>query len=757
MSRTSRRTSRIVGDMSRTFHNRGQMVKRQHEDLPDGVSELVQRLWRTRKRLGSSDKQLLIEDIKNQVEKEGADSDDLGRLFDTIMEKTTPQYFSLLHKKYMIKALCIPNGQYNIEGQILDRILACVGEPKVYHIDGSRTKQQMLPKSVQLELLEWLLCCLHLFGSSVSSIVYRRFPVLLHLLSYEYCRHHIALLVFVGLLNTEPAFGFTRNKPHPLKRWHIKLVVDLHFRFPLDEHLKLLLCLFNKIDPTLNYKTWTPDGKALQLRVSGSLFHIPDDDFHRSLMSHDSDTHRRTYGYLQQQFAAFNQYCRNRRGTRKLDFEPTTILHDNELTINDVHDITSLVRNFQSIVYPNAWLVLSLKSRPNDSFMATKLRLMYNTLRLLGGDETLQAELLYFMKSNLSNNESDSSLLYDRLNRLFAMSAGMAAPDLVSEFLQDEKQEVSCRVTLLKFETQINISSSGSKLVLLLPRADWRSQSQFTRLVLLWLMELTSFINWWLQDLQDQVYERNEVISLLNKVLSSVFSFLSQNVKFFDISVMVLTIYFLRFIKAMDDGLYNELDDKSVVVPQTLASKILFCKHPVVVSEYCGYLLKLKKRKFSNDEIKVIFTDSLLSTLNYLWRDKALEAEENDRPTTLSLNRSLIDKLGMLPTFGYSNILERSTSGNIFHNPAFAFIACQIVRKLEDTATDVQTRHEGPIKKSSVSQLVADPSIKWLGMSYEELKKKVLAELEENGFNGFCGLLYNSISSLTNRRKSSSQ
>ena len=43
------------------------MVKRVHDDALEGVSDKIQRLWRSRKRLGSTDKQLLIEDGKLEL------------------------------------------------------------------------------------------------------------------------------------------------------------------------------------------------------------------------------------------------------------------------------------------------------------------------------------------------------------------------------------------------------------------------------------------------------------------------------------------------------------------------------------------------------------------------------------------------------------------------------------------------------------------------------------------------------------------
>lgn len=732
------------------------MAKRVHDDALEGVSDKIQRLWRSRKRLGSSDKQLLIEDIKHEVHNSGVDHDDLTRLFDIIFEDSTPSHFSALQKKYMIKALCIFSTNNTILDLLLDRILSNIGEPKMYYVNGTRTKQSRLPRSIQIELLDWLLCSLHLFGPKIVDFLYRRLPILLHLLSYEYSRRYISQLVFVGLMESGGMFHGSNNGSLPLKKWHIKLVLDLHLKFPLDEHLKLLLCLFTKIDPALDYRRFT-DGKPISISTSGSLFRIPDDEFFNISSAINNNFHRSTSNYLLQQFSNFDQLCRNKRGFRKIDFEPSSTLNENEVSITDIYDIEGLIRNFNRISYPNSWLVLRLRDHSNYSVLSTKIKLIYVTLRLLAGDEKLQSEMLYFMKTSLQDNieQKEASLYYDRLNRLFAISAGIAAPDLNADFLQDTLQNIIHRISLMKFETVADSHNFGSKL-LLPPQCQWDSQHHFSQVILLWLIEFTSFIKWWLQDLQDQNFDQTEVVLLLNTMLGAVFTFLSEHIANVDLTVQVLSVYLFKFIESMDEQLFGSLSDGAVLFPPILHAKMLLCKHPFVISGYCDYLLKLKNRQFSSETAKLLYTTALLDTLNYLWRDKALEIQSNEkveRSQVLSLHRSMIDKLGMLPTFGYSNILERSTSGNLFHNPSFAYISCQIVRRIEDKANDIETRHDGPIKRASVLQLNASSDVKWIGMNYDEVKVAVLSELEESGFHGLCNLIYQSISSLVDKRK----
>lgn len=730
------------------------MSKRPYPDGLDDVSEKVLRLWRSRKRMSTSDKQLLIEDIKHNVAETGVDEDNLERLFDAILENSTPTNFSVLQKKYMVKELCIPSASSEVSPVIFNRILSAIGEPRVYFANGVQTKQHRLPRNLQIQLLEWLLCCLHLF-EDVFALVYRKLPVLLHMLSYEFCRGHISQLVFVALVESGTRNG--ADAIRPLKSWHVKLVFDLHLKFPLDDHLKLLLVLFTKIDPSVNYRAYTNDAKLAQISVSGTLFRVPDDEFFSAVNTIQDNAHRSRAAYLVQLYAKFEQNCKSRRGYRRTDFEPTPVLNEGEVSITDINDLEELVRNFKRVNFPNAWLVLALQDPSSSTYMTNKMRLLYVTLRLLAGDEKLQSEMLYFTNTSLDEHtdEKDAKVYFDRLNRILAMSAGVAAPDLNAHFLLDTQQDLANRITLLKFET-LPDDQLFTEAILLPPECEWKTQHHFSKTVLPWLMELTSFLKWWLHDLRDQDHDIEDVVHLMNKIFSAALEFLSLNIEFLDVSVLVLAAYLLKFAESMEANTFNLLNDHVVLLPSMLCSKMIFSKNPFVVSGLCGYLLRLKKRQFRSESAKAAFTTLLRDVLNYLWCDKAFEVQGDGLAQTeiLGLQTSLVDKLGALPTFSYSNILERTNSGNMFHNSAFAYIACHIVRKQEDSKTDIETRHDGPITRSSVAKLNADAEVQWLGLNYDELREKFLESLEEAGFHGFCNLLYNSISSLAKKRGS---
>lgn len=214
----------------------------------------------------------------------GLDEDEFKTLFESIFE--VPLIVPI--KKYILKKVLIPSGQFEISVELMCKIISSIGVPEVYHKNGKKQKLKLLPIQVQQALLEWLVCSIHFFGLKAYLTLQRLQSMLFNMLSFEFLRPSIANLIFLSIVNSnrlgEPRSVTNKTlKIYPFKPWHVQYVVDLYLRFPSDNSLKSLIALFKFVMPSLDYSKFCKEKNAYDLNFSSTTemktFGYPNNEF----------------------------------------------------------------------------------------------------------------------------------------------------------------------------------------------------------------------------------------------------------------------------------------------------------------------------------------------------------------------------------------------------------------------------------------------------------------------------------------------
>ncbi|CUM65740.1 uncharacterized protein PRCAT00003388001 [Priceomyces carsonii] len=750
----------------------------------------------------------ILEDLNAAVKEVGVEEEALDTLLDIILDApvSTVSRITATQKRYIIKNLLVPNQTYILKKELIYQIISSIGIPQVYYKNGRPQRVKKLPKNIQLCLLEWLVSSIHLFGDDVFNILHRMLPILFNYLSYEFLRPYIANLIFLSALNDVKTFRTYLNEGrtytmNSFKPWQIQLVIDLYFKFPLDDHLKSLLILFKTLNPAIDFSQYSGvHGNALNDlgRVNPKVLRYPNFDYLDKLNDIEiinSSSRFSNSGVIKEnlrRYEIFQSTLKDRKRIKNGHFSEPDLdvvefgLNENEVSINDVHSFKNLIENFDNVKF----ISVSGLFRPSDgvSYESDRFKKFFLVLQGVSKNEAYLKKLDCYVRfslldENLSLRDVDS--LTNKIANFLTFCSGAINLKLIVEFTLFEfnvrpihnfanatgleLENLTQRLKFVKFLPVIEFLKLRDSFLekvfslLKIEQGDLTRRSKTDPYVSSFLIEIASLFSLWYSMMKVNSYgfdSKEKIYSIIRKSIPLIHQFIIDNYLSSSLEVKLALMKLFNVVKSMDPSDLENLDAKALIPKPELVYDILFCNSPFLFSELCGYVSYCKNYKFKDSEqtAKILQNSYIMDIINFFWRDKALEFEPgvSSKSRAMCLSPQFVHKLGSLNLFNYSNLISLNVMGNVFHNPCWAYLGAQIVWNLEDNQDTVTTRHMGPISENSINELTHDPSHRWLDVDYKKLKLEVLRGLDKKGFKGLGDLLFTSLVSLVNERVKSS-
>lgn len=754
------------------------------------------------------DQPSIAKELYSLVSVSGLDKKEFDGLIELIFKDVT----ATKTKNILIMSL-LPNGLYILPHEVIYLILSSIGTPEVYYKDGGKQKLKHLAKSNQQNLLEWLICSLHLFGPKVFKTLNRLLPILFNLLPFEFLRPFIANLIFITILNCNKSvkidsIQLRSHTIYSLKPWHAQLVVELFLKFPLDNSLKSLLVFFKTINPNLDYNKFAPNNTEYDLNFISladlRTFSYPDPRFLEKLNDikiinglRGEPRLKEVESIMHSNIKQYDDFSRSIKRRRRnisnrynsemadLDFlEFNGSLTSIAVSINDCNDCRTFINNLNNIRFININSLVSPSTNAPSS-IANKFKVYFLvTQGLLANSNFSESitKLEYFIRlSILDDNLSfkDFQELFNKIERLMASSSGILTLKLMIDFLcykfgtdlnnctsNSEKHEIiKLRIKLLKYLPVINPSVFKDELLSnLLNEIDFKvltesHKARKVEITSLLLKELSYLFSTWYSKIKNPNCNQEtkfNFFKIINASIPMIYAFIIEK-SLLTLEVKFSLLKLFKFIKTFDNNHFQEfLEPTAVFIPPPLIYNLLFTFNPLVISEVCGYIAYIKTYRYpeTKKNLQTIQNTYVMDTLNFLWRDKAFyyyPSKESSNKSFL-LPPEFLHKLGTLPAFSFSNLVSVTSVGNIFHNPSFSLIAAEIVWNFEDETEKLTQRHPGPLKETTATQLYRDPNSEWLGIPYDEVRLRVLRKLDRLGYKGLCDLLFTSLKTLMNKR-----
>lgn len=760
-------------------------------------------------------KQALLDQMSVPIRTSGLNRNELYEMLDIIFDLANPKLtFSQI--SFVVKQLLIPNGTYRLPKDIIYRILSSIGIPQAYYRNGTKLMLKKLSTRIQLQLLEWLVCTIHLFGENALNKT-QMLSLLVQYLPYEFLRPYIANLIFLSLLGNKRADKMYYNKSKLpansfFKKWQVQYVVDLHCKFPIDEHLKGLLILFKMLQPNIDYKSFSRDhGDAMNnlFTIDTNIFIYPNFNFLDKLKEIQAYTDGSLQDMLEEQdkvlrenlkrYNSFNvsfkrrKVARQKRKTLYSDFDVMSWSDNNSVddivSINNIHSNKELINNFGHIKFINVQALFSPTADTN--YISTKFKKMFLTLKFLEQEsprdldhlDSFIRKLDYFIRlSILDNNftEQDFLFLCDKIDDFLTHTPSNLFLNSIEEYVCsgiraaclgcNKQEEYTDLLEKLKFLKHFPIPKKPKLMKLTLLGLVEKIKVSPDNLMIEKKRRLNAFItltkvviilfNNWSYEIKKRPENElriSETFEIINAVITSLFG-LAVTFRLLPSKVQLLLTKVLGFIAGLDTQLVTRyIEARTLVLSPTIFYQLLFSKSPLIHSELCGYITFCKSVEFKkeNEYFKRLHNVYTMDILNFLWREKSFLITKNrdDFNNGMLLSANFVDSLEKLNVFNFSDLMCLQTVGNFFNNPAWSYITAEIIRIFEDNTADITTRHAGPITKESVSKLAFNPNVQWLPYSYEELKIQIILQLDKYGYKGLADLLFSSLKPLMNRQR----
>lgn len=385
-----------------------------------------------------------------------------------------------------------------------------------------------------------------------------------------------------------------------------------------------------------------------------------------------------------------------------------------------------------------------------QGILRSRMRQLLVVVGALAGGDVLTKLEYYVLLTILDDNTSSVEMheLFDQVDNFLRLSAGHVKLELVQDFLQgrfsmrssfEASENTRLRLRLLHHVAPEALESTLDTLIETITPMKPRRKVGCVDLLL--------------RQLQLVVATTSDKPAALNTILPRVYRLLLTTPE--SLQVQTLLFGLLRLVRT--SNVLDLLAPDAVLLPPSLAYKLLFSTNPVVVSEFCGHLAHIKPHRYppTHTHYQIIQNSYIMDALNFLWRNKAFL--QDNVSTGFLLPPDLAPKISTLSTFSFANLVKMSNVGNIFHNPAFALLSADIIWKLEDANDDLTVRHAGPLTEGSVLMLLHDQNLKWLGLSYETARLQVLRQLDTRGFTGLADLLFTSLKTLKGKRTDESE
>lgn len=477
-----------------------------------------------------------------------------------------------------------------------------------------------------------------------------------------------------------------------VKKWFVELVEDLHHKFPIDDSIRCLLLLFRTLGADIN--------EVIDLE-STNVFKIPETVSNNRLL-------RQNIRY----YTSFNNRKRVKlHGAIEEDLKAIDFANGKNVPIRSINSINDLVSNFLEISGINLDNLL-LPNEPLEQY--------YIVLKCISDEETYDKLDYYIRLSLFDDTLSDVEFgnLTANLLQMFSLSGNTIHFKLIDSFFLSKAGNIGDKIKLLRiFSGVLNISP-------LLQNLD---ESLFNQLV-------DNVITFW---------SINPNYNSISTTIIKLYEFAIDS----DLDIVYLCIRLFTYIRSIQMAdLNSHFSDEAVVPDPFFVYTLLLTNDPFIVSELCAYIAYIKNFQFKESHFKTLQNTYIMDLVNLLWRDKALYYDGSVN-RALMFHPKFIENLDKLNTFNFD--IKLNLIGNLFINPTWCFITSQVIWKIEDD-NDVKERHDGPISRRSLEALI--PTEKWLKLSYEDLKLRLLNELDNLGFRGLSDLLFSSLRTLQDKR-----
>lgn len=628
---------------------------------------------------------------------------------------TSDTSLKLPSKELIVNTYMILDGPVSISAVF--QIISSLGSTEIYYKRDERFENVKIAKSLQLLVLNWLVHNFEYFKQAMVQSGPMVLSMLIKSLSYEFLRVQISRLIILLLQESiDPIQTFlNRDVNHSmtlLKLWHIKWVVDLYAKFPLDVYLRELLAFFRLVDPGLDYMIYTHDGFQTLNRLKSNEKYI-----FAKFIENDED------GFENDPIHANKKRKKMLRRNRE-----------------DSYGINKSLVQLENIYNINPYSLFKLPKSQIDKILPLAFQYAHN-LVITKLDEYVRISLFDHLSGKLEYTEFMNQLMV-----ILQAGGGSIQLTLVADFIfqkvpitRDFLETLLFRYQLLKYLSKVDISDLTNIIVQDVTKLlDLKHSEEISRTFINHVVDYFKF------NRPDQLATAND----MNDIFSMLFKYIEVGPGPKD----RLTSLMISLIQTFDPEVIAKLEDHNVIPAPPLVYSMLLDGDPLLLTDICKHIQFCKTYRFKTYDLKSIQNTFIMDTVNFLWRDKFLAYDEvrSSPNKAFYLDPEFINKLGSLHVF--DQYLTPSTLGSLFSNPALIFIVTHIVWDLEDKSEMLNVRHEGPITKESVLRLQLNEKVNWLEYSFDELKVKVLQELDRLGFDGLCEFLFGSLRSLSGKR-----
>ncbi|KAL6450019.1 hypothetical protein SBY92_001960 [Candida maltosa Xu316] len=635
-------------------------------------------------------------------------------LLDTILETSMSRPVSDYDKEYLLDYCLKTSVSLSID--VFFKIISSIGVSiTTTHANERHVKKP--PTTIQLSVLAWVIESYDYFKDSILASGTLSITLLVKTLEYEFSRGPISQLIILILSHDmENIITFYNREMYHrirlLKPAHIQSVVNLYSKFPLDIYLKELLAFFRIVIPDLDYISYSPDNFPILNNLASNL--------------------KRIYSW---EFPDLVLEPRNKK-------QKTTVTED------DVE-----VYGIQVFYQANKINPYKLFRRAlSDEKDAQVLVLLLQT-----SDELFISKINQYIDANFKTfiqNDYDLHSFLEKIVHVYNIGDGTVKLSSVEDNIVNTPiksknffQEMDLRSQIIRFLVSVDVE----QLAGMISRDTSSLHNLFISDTPISFESCVSYVDSILHLLQIWV-SRDEIDTgfRINIIVPELFKF-SQYCR---ANQDWLTVKIVSFIDTLDNDLFKRLSDKAILPPRTLVYSCLLSCDPFVMSAICEHISKCKDHHYQDPKWRNIQNTFIMDTVNILWKGRFLKQDSSASSSSKGffLHPDMMDKLSFLHVF--DGTLSRHSIGELFYNPALSYIVTKMIWEIEDKDDRITTRHEGPVTRDSIDRLGKSVEKTWLNVTYDDLKLQLLQALDSKKMTGIGDLLFGSLKSLSDKRKS---
>lgn len=639
---------------------------------------------------------------------------EITTILDLILDANSPILPG--EKRFLINNILIPSGSYLLPPHYLSRILGLLGYPR----KGSKGK---LLLTVQAALLLWTVNILPLFGRDGISHLRRHLPILFNHLAYEYLRPMVGNLIFMAVSGD----GLGQL---PVKPWQLLMVVDVYNKFPHDETLAGLIGALGALGDLGVLRTLKDLGSEVRtprgLRPHRRLI-LPHSIWDRVVVGAGNRLHREAAVLRRAWTHAYRGLSTKRVKLPDVDMDMVS-----RPSVYDLGSVEDMAAAVGTVPFRNVASVVGAADGLKGQFLVVEAA--------AGGGPAVDKFDAVVASREVSR---EVSLLHDTTAPTVAQllqnfpSLFHHLPSIAD--LMARPVSVDLQLTILPF---LPLQDVTPFLTTITTSLDLIPAARRHHLDLQLYRATAHLLHFW------YLSQGEPALAYIDAALAAIMAYAHRQFHHYSILPQLSFLHILGFIGLIPDLNHDALSPAAVVVPPHVLYHMLLTANPLVVSEACGYVARVKPYRGGSHEphaarARNLIHSYVVDAVDMVWRDRAFTRAGAARG--LMLPPPLVHGLGTLGLFAYSALLQPLDVANLFHGPAWSYIVAHIVWAMEDERALV--RHPGPVSED----LAAAQDDRWLG-SYHEVKVEVLNRLEARGFGGVAELIFGTLRSLGGRR-----